>query len=110
MLLGCPVRMADHPLLCFQWDDFYFLTLGYLLVVEHPQLYSTRLLMHCLGFSSVVEGYCTLFTSCFMCATDRGTCLQRMATFASIFTDIGVPISCEDGRPILSDDLSRHRN
>ena len=94
----CPVRMVDRRLLCFQWNHFYFedtrLPFG---CRTSPAIFNTFadalawILISWGGIYYLVR-YLDDF---FMCAQDRATCSQWMATFNTIFYDIGVPIAIE---------------
>ena len=94
----CPVRMVDRPLLCFQWNNLFFvdtrLPFG---CRTSPAIFNTFadalawILISCGGIYYLVH-YLDDFL---MCAPDKATCSQWMTTFNAIFFDIGVPIARE---------------
>ena len=99
----CPVRMVDRPLLCFQWENMYFvdtcLPFG---CRTSPAIFNTFadalawILFSWGGGGGGGIYYLVHYLDDFlMCAPNARMCSPWMTIFKAIFSDIGVPISHE---------------
>ena len=94
----CPVRKADWPLLCYQWQDkFYVDTRLPFGSRSSPAIFNTfadalAWILICCGGITFLLHYLDDFL---ICAPNIDICINWMEVFHRIFHDIGVPISSE---------------
>ena len=94
----CPVRMADWPLLCYQFNNqFYVDTRLPFGSRSSPAIFNTLadaltwILVHTGGITNIIH-YLDDFL---LCARNSQICATWMSEFLRLFKELGVPISSE---------------
>ena len=107
----CPVEKAQWPLLCYTWQDAFFvdtrLPFG---SRSSPYIFNALadLLMWILLFVAGIRHCIHYLDDYFSTAATEDQCKQDMQTMSSTFTELAVPLAPEKIRPDQEDHILRH--